>query len=193
MNFNNVLQLYDIEIFDDINLPQRLDRDLVINTIIDKCFEYKPLYYELAILKPKIENFFNKNYRSYEKLTDAYFLEYDMIVNYDKISTITINGNTSTSTDSNVETDVNTKQDVSTYDSNNYQPSTSDASKQNEKMGSSSNSTSNDTTTEETKGNIGVTTSQQMIESEIALRKKLRIYDIIANDFFKEFMLRNLY
>ncbi len=35
-------------------------------------------------------------------------------------------------------------------------------------------------------GNIGVTTSQQMLESEINLRQKINIYDVIAEIFFKE-------
>lgn len=39
-------------------------------------------------------------------------------------------------------------------------------------------------------GNIGVTTSQQMLESEIELRNKYNIYDIIINDFIDEFCLR---
>ncbi len=35
-------------------------------------------------------------------------------------------------------------------------------------------------------GNIGVTTSQEMLESEFALRQKINIYDVIAEIFFKE-------
>lgn len=41
-----------------------------------------------------------------------------------------------------------------------------------------------------THGNIGVTTSQQMLESEIELRNKYNIMDIIINDFLREFCLR---
>lgn len=35
-------------------------------------------------------------------------------------------------------------------------------------------------------GNIGVTTSQQMLESEFKLRQNINIYDVIAEIFFKE-------
>ena len=35
-------------------------------------------------------------------------------------------------------------------------------------------------------GNIGVTTSQQMLESEFELRQNINIYDVIAEIFFKE-------
>lgn len=36
-------------------------------------------------------------------------------------------------------------------------------------------------------GNIGVTTSQQMLQAEIDLRSKVNIYDVIAEMFYKEF------
>ena len=38
-------------------------------------------------------------------------------------------------------------------------------------------------------GNIGVTTSQQMLASELQIRPKLNIYDLITDMFYKEFML----
>ena len=39
-------------------------------------------------------------------------------------------------------------------------------------------------------GNIGVTTSQQMIESEISLRAKYDIYKIISREFEREFLVQ---
>ena len=55
------------------------------------------------------------------------------------------------------------------------------------KTGSSENESVH---TGRTHGNIGVTTSQQMLESEIELRNKYNIMDIIINDFLREFCLR---
>lgn len=48
------------------------------------------------------------------------------------------------------------------------------------------------TETENTRihGNIGVTTSQQMIESEMSLRAKYDIYKIIAKEFEREFLVQ---
>ena len=59
--------------------------------------------------------------------------------------------------------------------------------------GTTSGTTENETSSEHdgrTHGNIGVTTSQQMLESEILLRKKYYIMDIIINDFISKFCLR---
>lgn len=42
----------------------------------------------------------------------------------------------------------------------------------------------------EIKGNIGVTTSQQMIESEFVLREKYRLLDIISNDIREALTLK---
>lgn len=38
-------------------------------------------------------------------------------------------------------------------------------------------------------GNIGVTTNQQMIEAEIAMRHNHNLYNIILNDFINKFCL----
>ena len=48
------------------------------------------------------------------------------------------------------------------------------------------------TETENTRvhGNIGVTTSQQMIESEMSLRAKYDIYKIISREFEREFLVQ---
>lgn len=40
-------------------------------------------------------------------------------------------------------------------------------------------------------GNIGVTTNQQMIEQELALRENNNVYDIIVRMFEREFLMRN--
>ena len=45
----------------------------------------------------------------------------------------------------------------------------------------------NQTTTEYNRGNIGVTTTQQLIDQEIELRVKYNIYEIIAKEFKEKF------
>ena len=59
--------------------------------------------------------------------------------------------------------------------------------------GTTSGTTENESSSEHDgrlHGNIGVTTSQQMLESELLLRTKYYIMDIIINDFISKFCLR---
>lgn len=67
---------------------------------------------------------------------------------------------------------------------------------ENEEVSNSGSTTSNGTTsnssthTGRVHGNIGIVTAMAMVESEIELRKKYNIMDIITNDFIDEFCLR---
>lgn len=87
----------------------------------------------------------------------------------------------------------NREKDTETHNSNNTQTYNSTVTN----TGSGSDKTQTDygkqrTETESTRihGNIGVTTSQQMIESEIELRAKYDIYKIIAGEFEREFLVQ---
>lgn len=103
-----------------------------------------------------------------------------------------------------------TEHKVSAYNSTSYQPSNADIATSN--SNNTIKNTIDKTKTEETKetedkdrnvednyntdnhlyGNIGVTTSQKMLEDEIKLRSNYNVYDIIALDFRREFMLLSL-
>lgn len=93
----------------------------------------------------------------------------------------------------NEEGYTNREKDTETHNSNNTQTYNSTVTN----SGSGSDKTQTDygkqhTETENTRihGNIGVTTSQQMIESEISLRAKYDIYKIISREFEREFLVQ---
>ena len=87
----------------------------------------------------------------------------------------------------------NREKDTETHNSNNTQ--TYNSTVTNTESGSDKTQTDygkQRTETENTRihGNIGVTTSQQMIESEISLRAKYDIYKIISREFEREFLVQ---
>ena len=57
MNFINLIDLYSYSIFDDIVIPDGLNKETLINTILDKCRTSEPLYTDEILLKMKIKNF----------------------------------------------------------------------------------------------------------------------------------------
>lgn len=57
MNFINLIDLYSYSLFDDIVIPAGLNRETLINTILDKCRASEPLYTDENLLKMKIKNF----------------------------------------------------------------------------------------------------------------------------------------
>ena len=87
----------------------------------------------------------------------------------------------------------NRERDTETHNSNNTQ--TYNSTVTNTESGSDKTQTDygkQRTETENTRihGNIGVTTSQQMIESEMSLRAKYDIYKIISREFEREFLVQ---
>lgn len=114
----------------------------------------------------------------------------------------------SSNTETHSGTDTNTSS-VSSYDSNTYQPHNKDELLHGHgisNIGSGSNSTAygktetlthgevithdgDITRNNHTSGNVGVTTSQQMLEQEIEISAKLNVMDMIVDSFKKRFCL----
>lgn len=162
INIQDYAKTQEFELWDEFTVPEGLDHDVLVNTIFDICGEYEPLYYELELFKAKINNFFTKWNDDFNALIRALRTDYKPLENYNRVETTTDSG-------SNIA-------DVSAFDSDEYQKD--------------SKTTNLNTRTSTVAGNIGVTTSQQMLESEVALRTKWNAYEIVADKFFDELMLK---
>ena len=163
MNFINLIDLYTYSLFDDIVIPAGVDKETLINTILDKCRTSEPLYTDENLLKMKIKNFFNKYERTFNRLYVAYSVDYNMTNNYDRTEQ-------HTTTRNNVDT-----VKVAPYDSSEFENDTQ--------------TSNNDIAETQSRvfGNIGVMTAAEMLDREIKLIPKLNIYEIIANIFYSEF------
>lgn len=110
---------------------------------------------------------YNKYMFDWSKLHNAMFADYNPIQNYDSTEEITRSGDDKTS----VNTDLKQTSKVSAFNSSVMQDNA-----EIDNSGLASNNYSKTDYNSKVKttryGNIGVTTSQQMIESEIALRKQ---------------------
>lgn len=217
-NLASVCNLYGYdEVFKNIEINEKLDKDTLINTILDNCAMYEPIYPELEILNMKIKVFFKKHRIEFDKLVYLYTLQYksdyNPIWNKDgnkthtetskRIKDNTVN-NTNSITNSNTITsnDVDTNT-VSAYDSDTFSndsQTSSTSNKQEQKTGNTiENTIGNENENIELKiqdieqGNIGVTTTATMINEEVELQKNFNVYDIIATMFYDELMLHVAY
>lgn len=193
MNLINIMNLWKDEgkdIFDGIYLDPRLDKDLVVNTILDYSATNIPLYQDYNLFNFKNKVFFDRNRDNIIHLLDAFTLDYDPIYNYDRyekykeIDETNRNSNSTSSLSSNIENK------ISAYNSSTYQPSNESLSADNTKENVTSDDKHNYYTDNRIYGNIGVTTTQQMLESEIDLRDRYNIYEWIARKWYDEFMLK---
>lgn len=217
-------------LFDGIALPEGLDHDSMVNSILFEAAELPPIYTNPALLKQMIIHYFKTRLAIHSQLVSVLSLEYDPIENYNRYEerntsgsnevtktdsetvNTTENGTTSGTVTSSVSgsTSGEVENKVSAYNADTYQPddhtdssTTSDTSTETETGGTSSNTGSSQKTGSGTEtgshsgketahihGNIGVTTSQQMIESSIELLGVSDVYRYITADFIKTFCIR---
>lgn len=187
---------YDPSLFDDIKLPDGLDHDTLRDVILLNCGEFEPLYPDWGFMAHAIRLFFDHWFFTFDKWQRAIEVEYDPLNNYDRYeetednTTGTENG-TFTNTTNSSSSGTNEKK-KSAYDSSSYQPYDQDLmSGQQDENGIGSSDTQKEqkyTHKAHLYGNIGVTTSQQMLEQELDVAR-WNIYEQIADIFKTELTL----
>ena len=174
---------YDPTLFDGVILPEGMDKTLMVNQIIRQSGDLFPYYQVPPQVKTAITEWFTRRKGNFAKLWQGFTAEYNPIENYDRQEDSTETPNI-THTLSNSGQDASTNEaDVQGYNGTDYVP--------NSRTKSSGTSSTNGTDTEigtrtytsRIHGNIGVTTSAQMLEGELALRKSMDIYALIAAEF----------
>ena len=167
------LAQWDPTIFDLLELPASVSRDTLINSLVVDLAELEVLYPDPVFMRQAIGTWSAKELPTWTRIAKAAAASYDPIENYDRQETWTDTG-TSSGTSHNTDT-------IMGYNAATQSPASGSD-------GSTSGSASS-THTGRTHGNIGVTTSQQMLEQELEVSPKLNVYNYIIDSFKKRFCL----
>lgn len=180
---------FDKTIFDNFHLPEGIDKDTLIENLLLECAEFEVLYPNTDLMKFAIGSWSRKELDIWERMVKVLSLEYNPIENYDRIEEFkntetrdlevnSFNDGADTTTDKvsafNDPNFTNREQSEISYGSHNQ--TLDDGSITLEREG-------------HVHGNIGVTTTQQMIESELKLAKESCVYDYIIKSFKTRFCL----
>lgn len=198
---------YDNTLFDGFNVPNGLVKQIAINAILMRTRELEILYPDFTYMKNRITIWSNKYQINWKKLYDTTVLEYNPIENYDRVEdfTDTDDETTSSARDNTIKRTSTNEivNSVNITDQNTaFNAGLTDHAKQitdgdttengnitnTEKENVNDGRTGKHTRTGRVHGNIGVTTSQQMIQSERDL-VVFNLYDIIAESFIENFCL----
>ena len=223
---------YDPTIFDNLSLPEGLDKDTLVDNILLRSGEFEVIYPDADFMKFSIGAWSRKWSATITRWVTALSLEYNPLENYDRYEHWTderdISGSEggSSSGSTGGTTGSTTTNKVSAYDAGNAltthdqtetngSDSTSNSGDnkvsaydagdaltthdQSESHGSDSTSNSGEYSSEHSSdddlehdgrihGNIGVTTSQQMLLSELDLGY-WNIYEKITDLFLTEFVI----
>ena len=190
-----MLQTENKSVFDLLSLPTGIDKDNLVDNILLECGEFEVLYSDAYFMRSAVGSWSDKHYRTFEKWIEALNIEYNPLENYDRIEDFTVTRNKhdsledETTGSSNVKDKGSTETKVSAFDSSDYQPSDKTDVDNTTDTTSAGNLKHKGEEHEGTKhtgrlhGNIGVTTSQQMLQSELDIAR----FNII-NEITKLFM-----
>ena len=175
-------------LFELLQLPDGADMETARDNILFQCGELELCYSEPSFLRAMIGNWSKRRSYKWKTLQGTTTLDYNPIENYDRqeewrdeeSGTSEAGGNTSTSGNS-----LDKKKGFEGGDLVETSGASDSSTAQTSSTGSSSTKSQH---SGRVHGNIGVTTSQQMLMSERDVAN-FSIYDVIAQDFAREFCL----
>lgn len=178
---------WDQTIFDNLALPQNVSKEVVVYNTLYETQELECTIPDPDRLKEAIGNWSSTMLYSWTKLQATLNLDYDPIANYDRTETETIS-HEETGSDTSSGGDTTNGYTAGFNDAGTY--ANVPASKTVSTLGStvSSERDFTDSRTMRARGNIGVTTTQEMItqEREVA---QFNLINHIVNDIKNQFCL----
>lgn len=190
----------DNTIFDDAIFPeyQLFDRETLIHNILVECGEFESLYSDPKLLKMAITNWSKKWFFTFDKWMDALSIKYDPLENYNRVEHWEDNNkrkvDSTTTANRNGSSESNTDVRRNSFDNTSSLPIT-DRSETKNKSNDSGKSVidasdnANNIRDGYAKGNIGVTTSQQMLQSSLDLYANFNLYEQMTNIFKTELII----
>lgn len=209
---------WDNTLLDEMVLPDGVDPDLLRDNLLYSLADLEVLYPSAPFMKTMVGLWSRKELPTWERVYKASQEEYDPIENYNRIEewtdkreqtardTEVTDGESKDTGSTILNTFGNSTHSVAGYNNdasgsltmvdqykdadNNTQNTTQDTKREVDTTVSRNGSGTEDSTHKgRVHGNIGVTTSQQMLESELEIAPKLNIYNYIINSFKNRFCI----
>lgn len=179
---------FDNSLFDNLTFPAGIDRDLAISRIMNKSEEFCVVYSDFDYLKDRIGTWGRVWERTFTKWVEALAVKYDPLFNYDRHEDIDDTAASHSSTTTSASTSSDTENKVSAYDETDYSNKEKVTSGANTSQGGVGDADSETHRHAHLYGNIGVTTSQQMLRDELDIAT-WNLYEHISDLFIEEFCI----
>lgn len=186
------MKMNDDDLFELLTVPTGIDKDKLVSTILMNGAEFEVLYSSAPVFKEMIGIWSNKWQNTMKKWADALAIEYNPLENYDRKEDWNENKfEAAVAADNSFQAgSSNTENKKAAYDSSDYE---------NHDKADSGSSGESDAVTNtmahgqsghsgRIHGNIGVTTSQQMLQSELDIAR-FNIYNEISDLFLTELVV----
>lgn len=186
------------DLWDLLQLPTGVDRATFIDSVLYRSFEFPLIYMEAETIRQQIGLISKQYLESMTRTWSALTSEYNPMHNYDRYEESEDNRQTTgsgSSTSTAADSTSGTGQSDQLYQgdtASTFNPASRNESTSGATSSSEGNSTSETSGTDDNKhsahiyGNIGVTTSQEMLISEIKLRSRYNWYHLWSDTFVAE-------
>ena len=192
IGLKNFMEYYEKDLFEKLTLPEDIDKETAINNILLECGDKELLYPDGEFMIDAIGMWSTKWQRTFTKWINVLGIEYNPLENYDRQEAWSDSTSTSESSSAEASDSATGSQtaDVSAFNVSDYSP---DSKALSENTASTTSQASGSRFEDSghrgrVHGNIGVTTSQQMLLAELDV-DRFNIYDEIALIFMREFVL----
>lgn len=195
-------------LFSLMTIPAELDKNVLIKNILLRGGEFEVLYPDPYFMEQMVEMWSKKWQHTMERWVKALSIDYEPLENYDRKEDWTDSNNRSNTTERNENAIASDHSDssgsgsttntVSAYNATGYSPYDKADSSSNGSNDSNSATSAYGVTKDDSSelnrrigrahGNIGVTTSQQMLEAELDI-SRWNIYEEITDLFLNEFVI----
>ena len=183
------MQSHNDSLFADVVFPDGIDKEIAVNECIINSGEFEVIYSDANFLKEAITHWSRAYYSNFERLYKAFASDFNPIENYDRYESITDSTVSNHSSSANSNNTGNTTENVSAFDSNDMIPNSSNTDTSNTNASTISNESITTGHEAHIHGNIGVTTSTQMLTEFTNFYSNKNLYKSIADMFTAEFCI----
>lgn len=175
----SILGLYNIDntLFDNLYLPEEIDRETLIMNVLSECAELECLYADAEFMKQAIGFWSERRKKTWDQIARVLYENYDPFINIkrDEVRTIV--------QERDLQDSSNVKLSTNAFDSG--------TGTERDTTSQDGTSTGTVTTTEHfhVEGDSAITDAQDVAKKEIELRNSYDLYSYIINDFKERFCL----
>lgn len=179
---------YDERLFENLQLPAEISKTGLIYNILERCGDFPLLYPDWSFMQLMIGVWSINCQDVIKKLLASTKFEYNPINNYDRKSTITRQRTASSTTESESNSTNENIGAQTSFNSDSFKNTDKSNASAESTDSATSNGNENEQVVENTAGNIGVTSTQELIEQERKVAR-FNIYDVITEDFKNRFCI----
>lgn len=180
---------YDNYLLNGLRVPG-CTSEMIQETIVMKMGDLYPYYQVPPVLKKLITVWSLQHQTEWEKIYKSLAADYNPIENYDRQESWEDNSNGVTEFSNTGHSDSTDTMNKSGFNTDGFSPDSQAVGVSNSNTGGNGKNINVSTHSGRVHGNVGVTTNQQMIESEINLRTRFNLLDYVCGQFEKTFMVQ---